>query len=87
MKMIYGVKDKPVWYKTLIFAIQQVLAILASGDGAIAYGSRRGVVGVGRIGRTTEVGIVLDVLYADIEAGAPVVDGKATTEASAELLV
>ena len=30
MKMIYGVKDRPVWYRTLIFAIQQVLAILAA---------------------------------------------------------
>jgi len=30
MKMVYGVKDRPVWYKVLVFALQQVLAILAA---------------------------------------------------------
>ena len=30
MNMIYGVKDKPKFSQTLIFAIQQLLAIMAA---------------------------------------------------------
>ena len=28
--LVYGVKDKPIWWKTILFAFQQVLAILAA---------------------------------------------------------
>ena len=30
MKMIYNVEDKPAWSKLLVFAFQQVLAIMAA---------------------------------------------------------
>lgn len=30
MKLVYGVKDKPSWGKTIVFALQQLLAIMAA---------------------------------------------------------
>ena len=30
MKMIYGVKDVPKWGQTILFSLQQLLAILAA---------------------------------------------------------
>ena len=30
MKLIYGVKDRPKWGQVILFALQQLLAILAA---------------------------------------------------------
>ena len=30
MKLIYGVKDRPTLFQTIVFALQQLLAILAA---------------------------------------------------------